>query len=669
MPLLTQFLHQPMQLFRSFFAIDRRNTIFTACLLSAIIAYSLVLTGYPAITFPWYLNTEEFPYIQEILRFVELDFRQQFFDIPGTPLMFLGTFFWSIYYWFSVLIGYANPSEGIRYFSFEHMQSLYLLMRILSYCFYILSIVLTFLITRRLTNAVGGLVAASLLSLSPIYGLSMLYLRIESISLALVLLSLWLILTALDSHSYKAYFLSGTFAGLTMAARFPSVMAILPVLFAYCAIFPQVFPLKKQRALNKLFSIAIIFLLLSAGSISLLFRFKLLGRSIITDTLLLTADGIYPKATSTIQSLWMLLFLVAALVTLLAVLPITRLLIQKFIYSSFITVCSGFVIGILLGVPTILWSGNYFLASVEAFSIRNKLGQYFINNLFDVINFFLFGLGGWWKRDAVLQSTEIGVIYTYLHAFLLVAGLVTILKTRNRLFYPILIGAILGVLCQYGKLQTTRHLIAWLPYFLMIMALPVALLYKKCEAISNNKKQIYRLFSLATVAIIFATTYHVQANSLQIVRGHFQEKTVLLPEMDTWLDKHTQASDNVFHTCCEPINEETIFDWMQRNGVKIPKGIKKSDQAVIWFGDKEPLIQVKKGYIVISTNSFPGQYVDYYKKMRPESLTDPFTDSHFSLEKVIDPGLKTGVTYQIYRFDFTEVNSGSVSKDRKSTER
>ena len=119
-----------------------------------------------------------------------------------------------------------------------------------------------------------------------------------------------------------------------MTARFPSGMASLPVLFAYCVAFPQVFPLKKQRISNKLFSIAIISLLLGAGSISLLFRFKLLGRSIITDTLLLTADGIYPKATNTIQNLWMLLLLVAVLVTLLAVLPITRLFLQKFIHSS-----------------------------------------------------------------------------------------------------------------------------------------------------------------------------------------------------------------------------------------------------------------------------------------------------------------------------------------------
>jgi hypothetical protein len=72
---------------------------FTVVLLSVMIAYGSLLTGYPNIAFPWYLNTEEFPYIQEILRFSELDFRQQFFDIPGTPLMTLGTAIWSVWYW------------------------------------------------------------------------------------------------------------------------------------------------------------------------------------------------------------------------------------------------------------------------------------------------------------------------------------------------------------------------------------------------------------------------------------------------------------------------------------------------------------------------------------------------------------------------------------------
>lgn len=650
MSLFSNFSYHFKRISHDFLSVRNSNAVFTIFLLFAIVAYPLILAAYPAITFPWYFNTEEFPYIQEILRFVELDFRQQFFDIPGTPLMMVGTLLWSIYYWLGVILGYADPSQGIRYFSFEHMQSLYLLMRLLSYFLYALSIVLTYLIARRLTNSIGGYIAALLLAVSPIYGQTILYLRIESTNLFLVLLSVWLLLRALDSHSYRLYLSSGIVAGLAMAARFPSVLAVMPVLLSYCVVDPKSFTDKKYQRLNSYFFTGIVSILVFAGCITLLVKHKLLGRNLVTDVLLLTADGQYPNATNTIQKLWLLLLVVAVLFIFLHVLPKTRLLFKKIVHSSLTTICSGFLVGFLLGVPTILWSGNYFLASIENFTIRNRLGQSFIHNLFDVIRFYLVGLEVW--IDPSIHYTEVGVAYTYWQAILLVAGLAIIFIKRKRIFYPVLVGAVIGILSQYGKLQTTRHLIAWLPYFLIIMALPIALVYERLRSLLKDSGQSYYAFSLAIVTFIFITTYRVQINSLDSIRGHFQEKTLLFPEMDRWLSENTTAQDRVFHTCCEPVNQEVILSWIQLNGVKVPAGIRKSEQSTIWFGDKEPLVKEGKGYIVISTTTFPGQYVDYYKKMRPESLTDPFTDSRFSLKKVIDPKLESGTTYRIYSFDF-----------------
>jgi hypothetical protein len=653
MLLLSQLLQQPLQSFRAFLGSKHRDVIFTICLLAVIIAYSLVLAGYPAITFPWYLNTEEFPYIQEVLRFVDLDFKQQFFDIPGTPLMLLGTFLWSIYYWICVAIGNANLSQGIRYFSFEHMQSLYLLMRLISYFFYVLSIVLTFIIARRLTNSVGGFVAALLLSLSPIYGLTILYLRIESTSLSLVLLSIWLMLKAIDSLSYRLYLFSGIMAGLAMAVRFPSLLAGIPVLLAYCVAYPFVFSDRTHQKLNSYFFFGILSLLTLAGITSSLVKFKLLSRNLLTDTLLLTAEGQYPKATGTIQSLWLLLFAISITLVAAYIFPKTRSLLEKLIHSPITTVFSGCFLGVLLGMPTILWSGNYFLASVEMFSIRNKLGQSFIHSLFDVVYFFLFGLQVWNAPNANSVSTEVGIVYTYWHVILLILGLLIVFIKRQKIFYPIVFGALVGVLSQYGKLQTTRHIIAWLPYFLMIMSLPIAHLYEELRGFFKDNKKFERAFSLGIIALLFISIYKVQVNSLQVIRGHFQDKTILLPQMDQWIETHTTTTEKVFHTCCEPVNQEAILDWMQRNGVKIPAGIKKSERSIIWFGDKESLVKQGKGYIVISTTSFPGQYIDYYKKMRPESLTDPFTDKHFVLKEVVDPTLERKITYRIYYFDFT----------------
>ncbi|MGI0486951.1 glycosyltransferase family 39 protein [Pantanalinema rosaneae CENA516] len=638
------------------FSPKSKEEAFSLFILLGIIIYSSCIAAYPNLTLPWYFNTEEFPYIQEVLRFIKLDFRQQFFDIPGTPLMFLGTLIWSAYYRVYLILGLTNQSHGIRYFSFEHLQSLYLLMRFISYFFYVLSIVLAYAIARRLTNPMGGLVTALLLGVSPTYGSTITHLRIEPTNLSLVLLSVWLILKALDTQSYRIYLISGIIAGLAMAARFQSMLAILPILLAYCIVQPIVFLRKGYRLLNIVFFVGIASIILVGGYLALLIKLNIIGRTGLTDLLLLTLnEEIYPRATSTVQKLWLILFAIITTIIVLFLIPQTRSFFKKIIFSSATTVCSGFAIGFLLGVPTILWSGNYFLASIEMFIERNKLGQVFIHNLFDAIKFFLFGINVWDSKTPEIQSGEIGIIYTYLQGFLLVAGILIILIKRKNLLFPILATATIGILSQYGKLQTTRHLVAWLPYFLIIMAVPVAKLYDWCwlwleKRGYHNNKQFFQAFSLLTLTIIFIMTFKVQVSSINLVAKHFQEKLVLFPQMEQWIAENIAEKDMIFHTCCEPINQDVILDWMKLNGVKIPSGIKRSKRSKIWFGDKEALIQAQKGYIIISANTFPGQYINYYKKMRPSSMVDPFNDKHFLLRKIIDPG--TLSTYQIYYFDF-----------------
>lgn len=536
------------------------------------------------------------------------------------------------------------------------MQSLYLLMRVISYFFYCLSIVFIYSIARRLTNLIGGLVAALLLGISPIYGLTATHLRIEPINLGLILLSVWIILKALDLQSYKLYLLSGIIAGLAMATRFQSMLAILPLLLAYCIVRPTVFIQKGHRLLNTVFFGSIISVILVAGYSALLVKLNIIGKTGLTELFLLTLnEEIYPKATAIVQKLWLGLFTFAITLIFLFLIPQTRLFFKKTIFSSSTTVCSGFTIGFLLGVPTILWSGNYFLASIEMFVERNKLGQTYIQSFLDTITFFLFGLNVWDSKSPEIISSEVGVIYTYLQGILLISGILIILLKRKHLLFPILIIAITGILSQYGKLQTTRHLVAWLPYFLIIMAVPVALLYDWFWSWLQNRnyqnhKQFFQAFSLLVLTIIFVTTFKIQINSVLIISRHFQEKLLLFPQMDQWIAENTTERDKIFHTCCEPVNQDVILDWIRLNGVKIPSGIRRTKRSKIWFGDRESLMQVQKGYIIISTNTFKGQYIDYYQKMRPASIVDPFNDKHFSLKKLINPGVSS--SYQIFYFNF-----------------
>jgi len=639
------------QLLSKYFSGVNSSSIFTGFILTIIIAYSLTISAYPTIFYPWYANTEEFPYIQEILRFVTFDFRQEFFDIPGTPLMMIGTFLWSVYYWVCAFFGHPDTVQGIRYFSFKNIQELYLLMRGLSYLFYVLSILLTYFIAHRLTNRVGGLVAALLLSLSPIYCQTTWHLRIEPISLALVLLAVSLILLALERQSYGLYFFSGVMAGLAMAARYPSVLAGIPVLLFYCALYPHIFTNRKPRRVNLISFVGILLLILIGGMQSLLIKVKLLQRNFLTDIFLITTEVPYPKATGAIQKLWLLLFTIVAIaLVIFYVFPKTRHFLQKLIYSSSVTVSAGFLTGIVLGLPTIFWSGNYFLSALEAFSTRNQVSQPLMDNFFNVLYFFIFGALNMGSSTSL--PPDVGILYTRWDGILLVIGLFVIVAQRRKMFYPVVAGAILGVVVQYGKLQTTRHIIAWLPYFLLIIALPLSVLYDKPQSVLKNRKWFYPSFVLCLCAFIFITSYKIQFETLNQIKLIYQEKIGMINEMDKWLEGNLTTNEKVFHVCCDPVNQEAILSWMQASGVKVPEGIKKSDQAIIWFGDKEPLVAVGKGYIAIGTNSFKIPYIDYYKKLRPQSATDPFNDSHFKLKKQIDGD--RGNSFRIYSFDFKE---------------
>lgn len=646
--------------------LSKNSFLFTFIILGSIIAYSLWVAAYPAFIFPWYANTEEFAYIQEIIRFVDFVFRQQFFDIPGTPLMIIGAFFWFIYYQFSILLSFADPALGIRHFSFEHMQQLYTLMRSLSYLFYAISIVLTFAIAQRLSTTIGGYIAALLLALSPVYSFTILHLRIEPTSLTFVLLSVWLVLLAISSHKYSIYLASGICSGLAMATRFPSLLACFSVVLAYCVIYPEIFQEQKQRRWNTYLLVIGLLTLNLSGLIVLLAKLNILSRNLLTDLLLITAEGNYPNATSKIQDLWLFIFAITSTLSITYIIPKSRRIIQPLIYSSILTVCFGCFIGFLLGVPTLLWSGNYFLASVEMFIDRNQVGQTFIHNFWDMLYFFLFGLPPW-RKDTIVQPNEsaqiwfrrfeAGVLYTYWHAILFTIGLLIIFCQTYKRFYPFLFGIMIGITSQYGKLQTIRHLIAWLPYFLIITALPPALLYEKLIASTAliRRRWSLNLFTLFTLSVLFLGTYSFQVDLIRFNEKQVQEKLYLSSKTDLWIAENINNSDKVFHTCCEPINQEVVLDWMQRNGVVIPAGIRKTDNSIIWFGDKESLVQAGKGFIVISTATYPSQYINYYKKIAPERLIDPFRDPHFVLKATINPARPEKTTsYQIYAFDFTK---------------
>src|SRR5579883_2697238 len=150
--------------------IDQRRNRDSAQATSPIALASILFVG-AAITFSlyyllpslyrsWFFSSDEYAIAQEVIRFLNLDSRQQFFDMPGTPLMMLSAAIWAAIY------GVAGThSAGILGYTFQHLDGLFAVMRGVTLFFYATSLILVFLLARRLMNTAGACIAGLLVAM------------------------------------------------------------------------------------------------------------------------------------------------------------------------------------------------------------------------------------------------------------------------------------------------------------------------------------------------------------------------------------------------------------------------------------------------------------------------------------------------------------------------
>jgi hypothetical protein len=119
--------------------------VFLACLIGFGFHYMR-----PMLFRTWFFHADEYVVAAEVIRFSQLDFRQHFFDIPGTPFIAINALIWG-------LLQGGNQ-----------MQLLFAVMRGTTLAFFLLSPILVFLVCARLTSKAAAAVATLPLMLSPI---------------------------------------------------------------------------------------------------------------------------------------------------------------------------------------------------------------------------------------------------------------------------------------------------------------------------------------------------------------------------------------------------------------------------------------------------------------------------------------------------------------------
>ena len=192
----------------------RAERIGAALFVSALVAFSAWYLA-PSLFRAWFYRSDEYVVIGEIIRFLHVDFRQHYFDMPDTPLMFASAALWGFAY------AVAGHGAGIDAFTLQHLPALFGMVRAASFLTGLLAIVLVFLLASKMTNVAGGCVAAMVVAMCPIFAWTESTIRPEPPVICLFVLAVFAL-------QREWIFASGLFAGMAAALQFHSITATLP---------------------------------------------------------------------------------------------------------------------------------------------------------------------------------------------------------------------------------------------------------------------------------------------------------------------------------------------------------------------------------------------------------------------------------------------------------
>jgi hypothetical protein len=400
----------------------------------------------------WFFNSDEYALAAEIIRFSQHDFRQHFFDNPGTLFMLIDTAGWTAFYGIRCALG-LSARTGIGVFTFGHLPALFVLMRATTLLFYLLSVVLLFVLTARLLNPAAAAVASLLLVMSPAYSSYSSFARTESLAMVLMLGAILCLMRGLERAPEASsglprlrdpVIIAGILAGLAAGARLHSVTGSLPPLVLLLWLQK---PFPKDEYPDWILRCSKLVLpagWAAAGVLLVLAELRLRAAPGARHFVMAAAAG------------WIA---VSGTALFLYRFARTRPLLVRALSPDLIKLGLGCCVGGVLGNPTVLWRYNYFLSSVQMYSDfvdEERLGWPFWRN------------AAWYFRYYISVVAADNLIL-----ILLCAGAIAILIARDRKVIPFLAGAALFFVSKPIWLRASyHHIILWLPYFCIVCAYP-----------------------------------------------------------------------------------------------------------------------------------------------------------------------------------------------------
>lgn len=559
----------------------------------------------PALFRTWFFSSDEYVIAAEVIRFSNLDFRQHFFDNPGTPFMLLDSLLWALFYGVERLLGLAPPTT-ITTFTFQHLAALFVLMRATTLVCFLLSVVLLYALVAKLMNSAAAAIASLLLAMSPVYCSYSSFTRTESLAMVLILLAtIWLLRGLEQVPRDSAHpptlrdhaFVAGILLGVAAGARLHSLTAGLPPLL-------MLLWLEKRPAMG---DYPAWILKWSKWTLP-----PAWAAALVLCGLAVVRLGAAPYARSFVLTLSLGGLLMSGAALLLYRARATRALVVRVLSPDVIKLLLGCCAGCVLGNPTALWRYNSFLGSVQMY------GRY---RDWDRMQWPFLKNAAWYLRHYVQVIAPDKITLA-----LFCVGAVLILVARDRKLIPFLIGSVLFFFSKpLTLIAAPHHVISWLPCIFIVCAYPLAKLVDCIpkHTMAGEASAVAILLAVALGCVLSLTPGPRVARAVAFAA---ERRLQNVGRATAWIKQNTQPQGPVAmgYFCFNP---DAFYVSLRELEVPVPLSVSDGREYLNWWGNRS-VLRGKTGYACATPSDIISMKTDL-DLQSPGEGTDPYTDPGF----------------------------------------
>ncbi len=152
---------------------------------------------------------------------------------PGFTLAILLIMLFSLFFAGGWLLGVFPTLESFELFYQTNIHYFYVLSRFGTVSMGIGSIILVYIIAKRIFGSKTGLLSALFLGVSFMHSMHSQFIRMDVIATFFILLSVLYSLSIIEKQDLKSYILAGLFAGMSIASKYTSGLTIFPIFVAH----------------------------------------------------------------------------------------------------------------------------------------------------------------------------------------------------------------------------------------------------------------------------------------------------------------------------------------------------------------------------------------------------------------------------------------------------